>query len=51
MQAARTAPDQIATLILPSDASWEEGGVAADPLPAPPPSFGQKGPFLIEPTI
>jgi acetolactate synthase-1/2/3 large subunit len=37
VQAARTAPGQIATLILPSDASWDEGGVAADPLPAPSP--------------
>jgi acetolactate synthase I/II/III large subunit len=26
VQAARTAPGQIATLILPSDASWNEGG-------------------------
>lgn len=38
VQAARTAPGQIATLILPSDASWDEGGVPAVPLevPAPP---------------
>lgn len=38
VQAARTAPGQIATLILPSDASWDEGGVPATPLevPAPP---------------
>ncbi len=37
-QAARTLPGQVATLILPSDASWDEGGVVADPLsvPAPP---------------
>ncbi|HEY8613284.1 MAG TPA: acetolactate synthase large subunit [Roseomonas sp.] len=36
VQAARTAPGQIATLVLPSDASWDEGGVVADPLPVPP---------------
>ncbi|WP_338929109.1 acetolactate synthase large subunit (plasmid) [Roseomonas mucosa] len=36
VQAARTAPGQTATLILPSDASWNEGGVVAEPLPVPP---------------
>jgi acetolactate synthase-1/2/3 large subunit len=38
VQAARAAPGQIATLILPSDASWDEGGVPAARLevPAPP---------------
>jgi acetolactate synthase-1/2/3 large subunit len=36
VQAARTAPGQIATLILPADASWEQGGVVAEPLAAPP---------------
>ena len=36
VQAALTPPGQVATLILPSDASWSEGGVAARPLPAPP---------------
>jgi acetolactate synthase I/II/III large subunit len=35
IQAARTAPGHIATLILPSDASWNEGGKVAAPLPAP----------------
>jgi acetolactate synthase-1/2/3 large subunit len=35
VQAARTSPGQIATLILPSDTSWDEGGVVADPLPVP----------------
>jgi acetolactate synthase-1/2/3 large subunit len=35
VRAARTAPGQIATLILPADASWNEGGVVALPLPAP----------------
>jgi acetolactate synthase I/II/III large subunit len=32
VQAARTPPGQIATLILPSDASWNDGGVIAKPL-------------------
>lgn len=35
VQAARTHPGQIATLILPSDASWDEGGVPAQALPVP----------------
>ena len=35
VQAARTAPGGIATLILPSDASWDEGGVVGTPLPVP----------------
>ena len=35
VQAARTSPGQIATLILPSDTSWDEGGVVADALPVP----------------
>ncbi|HZZ35102.1 MAG TPA: acetolactate synthase large subunit, partial [Caulobacteraceae bacterium] len=34
VQAARAAPGQVATLILPSDTSWNEGGVVAEPLPA-----------------
>ena len=40
VQASRTHPGQIATLILPSDTSWDEGGVIADALPVPqkPPS-------------
>jgi acetolactate synthase-1/2/3 large subunit len=37
VQAARTAPGQIATLILPSDTSWDEGGVVAAPLAVPAP--------------
>jgi acetolactate synthase-1/2/3 large subunit len=37
VQAARTYPGQIATLILPSDASWDEGGVVAGPMPVPQP--------------
>jgi acetolactate synthase-1/2/3 large subunit len=32
VQAARTYPGQIATLILPSDASWDAGGAVAQPL-------------------
>lgn len=36
VQAARTAPGQIATLILPSDTCWDAGGIAAAPLPVPP---------------
>jgi acetolactate synthase-1/2/3 large subunit len=37
VHAARTPPGQIATLILPADASWNEGGVAAAPLSTPVP--------------
>jgi acetolactate synthase-1/2/3 large subunit len=36
VQVARTSPGQIATLILPSDSSWGDGGVVAPAL-APPP--------------
>jgi acetolactate synthase-1/2/3 large subunit len=36
VQAARMSQGQIATLVLPSDASWDEGGVVAQPLPVPP---------------
>jgi acetolactate synthase-1/2/3 large subunit len=40
VQAARVAPGQIATLILPSDTSWDPGGVVGQPLPVPaPPSL------------
>jgi len=35
VQAARSAPGGIATLILPSDTCWDEGGVAGAPLPVP----------------
>ncbi|MDP2639506.1 MAG: acetolactate synthase large subunit, partial [Betaproteobacteria bacterium] len=35
VQAANTAPGQIATLILPADTAWNEGGVVAAPLPVP----------------
>jgi acetolactate synthase-1/2/3 large subunit len=37
VRAAKTHPGQIATLILPSDASWNDGGVVAEPLPVPTP--------------
>lgn len=35
VQAACTPPGQVATLILPSDASWNEGGEVAAPLAVP----------------
>ena len=35
VQAARTSPGQIATLILPSDTCWDDGGVVAEALPVP----------------
>ncbi|WP_448473274.1 acetolactate synthase large subunit [Martelella sp. FLE1502] len=37
VQAANAQPGQIATLILPADASWNMGGVVAEPLAVPPP--------------
>jgi len=37
VQAARSANGQVATLILPSDTCWDEGGQVADPLPEVPP--------------
>jgi acetolactate synthase-1/2/3 large subunit len=43
VQAAKVAPGQIATLILPSDTSWNEGGVVADPLPALPAPLAAPG--------
>jgi acetolactate synthase-1/2/3 large subunit len=36
VQAARIGPGQIATLILPSDTSWNDGGVVAEALPGLP---------------
>src|SRR5476651_1909678 len=33
VQAAMIAPGQVATLILPSDTSWNEGGLVAEALP------------------
>ena len=38
VQAARAAPGQIATLILPADTAWNEAEGVADPLPFEPPS-------------
>jgi acetolactate synthase-1/2/3 large subunit len=38
VRAARTPPGVVATLVLPSDASWGEGGVVAAPLAAPAPA-------------
>jgi len=35
VQAARTAPGQIATLILPADTAWDEGGEPGVPLAVP----------------
>lgn len=37
VRAANTYPGQIATLILPADVSWGEGGVVGTPVSAPPP--------------
>lgn len=37
VRAANTYPGQIATLILPADVSWEEGGVVGTPMTAPQP--------------
>ncbi|WP_370679444.1 acetolactate synthase large subunit [Comamonas sp. GB3 AK4-5] len=37
VRAASTYPGQIATLILPADVSWQEGGVVGQPLQAPQP--------------
>jgi acetolactate synthase-1/2/3 large subunit len=38
VQAARTPPGQIATLIVPADIAWNEGGVVVEPLPVSRPS-------------
>ena len=46
VQAARTAPGQIATLILPSDTCWDDGGVPAEALPVP--ACVQVAPHAIE---
>ena len=43
VQAAMTAPGQIATLILPSDTSWDDGGIVAAPLPPPPAAHADQG--------
>ena len=36
VQAARTAPGRIATLVLPADTAWSEAGAPAKPLPVVP---------------
>ena len=46
VQAARTPPGQVATLILPADTAWTEGGVVAAPLPVP--AAPQAAPSQIE---
>ena len=38
VQAARTYPGQVATLVLPADASWDEGGAVVQPLAVPAPA-------------
>ena len=42
-QAAMTSPGQIATLILPSDTCWDDGGVVAAALPVPVPATADPG--------
>jgi len=46
VQAARSAPGGIATLILPSDTCWDDGGVVGTPLPVP--ATPQASPDAIE---
>src|ERR1700712_5722960 len=46
VQAAMTAPGQIATLILPSDTSWDDGGVVAAALLPPPVFPADPGPVV-----
>ncbi|MDA8051482.1 MAG: acetolactate synthase large subunit [Rhodospirillales bacterium] len=36
IRAARVPPGQIATLILPADTAWGDGGMVVEPLPPPP---------------
>jgi acetolactate synthase-1/2/3 large subunit len=36
VRTARTAPGRIATLVLPADTAWDEGGAVAPALPVPP---------------
>ncbi|WP_346621298.1 acetolactate synthase large subunit [Blastococcus montanus] len=36
--ASRTPPGQIATLVLPADVSWSDGGTPATPVAVPPPA-------------
>jgi acetolactate synthase-1/2/3 large subunit len=46
VQAALTPPGQVATLILPADTAWTEGGVIAEALPVP--AAPQAAPSQIE---
>ena len=46
VQAAQTAPGQIATLVLPSDTGWDDGGAVANPLP--PPAWPHASPDQVE---
>ncbi|TDH62999.1 acetolactate synthase large subunit [Dankookia rubra] len=46
VQAARTSPGQVATLILPSDSSWNEGGVVGAALTVP--AVPQADPHQVE---
>jgi acetolactate synthase-1/2/3 large subunit len=46
VQAARTSPGRIASLILPSDTCWNPGGVVASPLPVAPPP--QVAPHVVQ---
>jgi acetolactate synthase I/II/III large subunit len=46
VQAARTGHGQIATLIAPADASWDDGGIEGAPLPAIAP--GKVTPHIIK---
>ncbi|MGH7118648.1 MAG: acetolactate synthase large subunit [Acetobacteraceae bacterium] len=43
IDAARIPPGQIATLILPADTAWTEGGVVGNPLPPPRPAPVDQG--------
>lgn len=43
VQAACTAPGQIATLIAPSDTCWDDGGVVAERLTVPAPATADEG--------
>src|SRR6185437_7832888 len=49
VQASQIAPGQIATLILPSDTSWNQGGVVAEPLPRLPRSTRRRGRYAAAP--
>jgi acetolactate synthase I/II/III large subunit len=42
IQAAKTSPGQIATLILPADTAWNEGGVPGGALPVPEPEHADQ---------